>query len=72
MSDTPSTGILTDHDGKRSNIRMLSVASMLIGGILALAPLWGAPETNFQTIAIFVLGGPGLKVWQSVGGGDSK
>ena len=67
-----SMGVLTDHDGKRSNIRMISVVSIFIGGVLALAPLWGAPETNFQTIAVFVLGGPGLKVWQSVGGGDPK
>ena len=68
----PVMGILTDHDGKRSNIRMISVISIAIGGVLALAPLWGGPETNFQTIALFVLGGPGLKVWQSVGGGDPK
>ena len=71
--DLKSTmGILTDHNGKRSNIRVLSIMSMLIGGVLALAPLWGAPETNFQTIALFVFGGPGLKVWQAVGKGDSK
>ena len=60
-------GMLTDHDGKRSNIRVLSMVSMLIGGILALAPLWGAPASDFQTIAL-----AGLKVWQAVGGGDSK
>ena len=65
-------GMLTDHGGKRSNIRVLSMVSMLIGGILALAPMWGAPASDFQTIALFVLGGPGLKVWQAVGGGDSK
>ena len=35
-------GMLTDHGGKRSNIRVLSIMSMLIGGILALAPHCGA------------------------------
>ena len=68
----PIMGIFTDHDGKRSNIRVLSIVSMFIGGVLAIAPFWGAPETNFQTIALFVFGGPGLKVWQAVGGGDPK
>ena len=65
-------GVLTDHEGKRSNIRMVSTVSMAVAAGLALAPLWGGPATEIQTLALFALGGPGLKVWQSVGGGDPK
>ena len=62
------TGLLYDPEGKRSNIRLISLLSLLIGGALALAPLWGGPEPKFEVVALFVVGGPGLKVWQRVGG----
>ena len=70
MIGTP--GALTDHEGKRSNIRLVSAGSFLVAAALALAPLFGRPESSMELIGIFLLGGPGLKVWQAVGGGDSK
>ena len=65
-------GVLTDHEGKRSNIRMVSTVSMVVAAWLALAPQWGGPAPDFQTLVLFAIGGPGLKVWQAVGGGDPK
>lgn len=70
MSTENKAGIATDHKGKRSNIRVISIGSFLIAGVLALAPLLGRPESSIELIGLFLLGGPGLKVWQSVGGGD--
>ena len=64
------SGFLTDHQGKPSTARAIGVLSMGIAGALALAPLWGGPAPNFEIVVLFVLGGPGLKVWQSVSGKD--
>ena len=73
MKATPGKpGAMSDHAGKPSNIRMVSMVSMAVAAGLALAPLWGGPVTEVQTLALFALGGPGLKVWQAVGGGDPK
>ena len=57
---------LTDHTGKPSNIRYTSLISMLTASTLALAPLWNGPEISFEVIAIFAIGGPGMKVIQAV------
>ena len=75
MAEEPSApmgnpGVLTDHEGKRSNIRFVSIGSFLVATVLALAPLFGEPEPDFKLVAVFLFGGPGLKVWQAVGGGD--
>ena len=74
MSDEPkaSTGVLTDHEGKRSNIRIISMGSFLVAAFLALAPVVGKSESSVEIIALFLLGGPGMKVWQAIGGGDPK
>jgi len=60
--------MLADHEGKPSNIRILAAVSMTTGCVLGLAPLWGAPTQPLEVLALFVLGGPALKVWQYVGG----
>ena len=68
----PKMSILTDHAGKSSNIRMVSTGSFLIAALMVLSPMFGRHEYDIELIALFLLGGPGLKVWQSVGGGDAQ
>ena len=56
--------IITDPNGKPSNIRAVSLLTTCIAGVLALAPLWGGPKPDWEIVIIF-LGGPALKVWQA-------
>ena len=59
-------GALTDHTGKRSNIRVVSMASGLTACILCMGTLWGKPMPDLEVLAI-LLGLPtSLKVWQSI------
>ena len=62
--------LLRDHQGKASSTRFAAFFGMVIAAILATAPLWGGPPASIETLAIFIVGPGGLKVWQSVSGKD--
>ena len=53
---------IQDHKGNTSSARIAALAGLAIAGGLAFA----VPETDFDVIALFILGPGGLSLWQKL------
>ena len=47
----PGESLFTDHQGKPSSSRVVSIGAFVTASVLALAPLWGGPAADFQIAA---------------------
>ena len=55
--------LFTDHQGKPSSSRVVSIGAFVTASVLALSPLWGGPPADFQTLLVFAGLALGIKGW---------